>query len=362
MAEPPAPPSPTATLRQPGILAGILVAGLVALAAHALHQLLPSSVSAVVGEALLAIALGLLVTNLTPPPIDWSPGLRLTVKTALPIAIVLLGARMALDQIVGMGAHALILIGTLMTLALTMAHAMGRWLQIPVRIATLIAVGAAICGNTAIAAIAPVIRAKDDEMAFAIAINTLLGTIAMLSFPLVGHALGFSDAWFGTWAGVAVNDTSQVVATGFAYSPTAGEVATVVKLTRNGCMAFVIVGLGLAYSRFDPERTDGAPVSLRQRIAKSFPNFLIGFLLLATANSLGWIDAASAAIDFDLAGAAKKLFKGMVLLALAAVGLSTNFRQLARTGLAPVWVGVLTMLSTTIGSLVLLSLMGPVSL
>ena len=362
MAEAPAPPTPRSEPPRQGILAGILVAGLVALAAHALHRLLPPFVSAVIGEALIAIALGLLVTNLTPPPIDWTPGLRLTVKTTLPVAIVLLGARMSLDQIVGMGGHALILIGTLMTLALTMAHVVGRWLKIPVRIATLIAVGAAICGNTAIAAIAPVIRAKDDEMAFAIAINTLLGTAAMLSFPLIGHALGFSDAWFGTWAGVAVNDTSQVVATGFAYSPEAGEVATVVKLTRNACMAFVIVGLGLAYSRFDPDRTDGTPVPLRQRIAKSFPNFLIGFLLLATANTLGWIDAASEAIQFDFASAAKLFFKVMVLLALGAVGLSTNFRELARTGFAPVWVGVLTMLSTTIGSLVLLSLMGPVSL
>ena len=356
-------PAPASNPHDPrtGIFAGVLVAALVALAANSLHGLLPASAGVVVGEALLAIGLGLVVTNLTPPPIDWTPGLRLTVKTALPVAIVLLGARMDLEQIVGMGAHALVLIGTLMTLALVVAHGVGRWLKIPVRIATLIAVGAAICGNTAIAAIAPVIRAKDDEMAFAIAINTLLGTVAMLTFPLVGHALGFSDVWFGTWAGVAVNDTSQVVATGFAYSTEAGEVATVVKLTRNACMAFVIVGLGMAYSRHTDERTDGgAPVSLRQRIAKSIPSFLIGFLLLATANTLGWLDAASTALSVDLAGGMRTAFKALVLFALAAVGLSTNFRQLARTGLAPVWVGVITMLSTTLGSLVLLSLMGPV--
>ena len=198
-------------------------------------------------------------------------------------------------------------------------------------------------------------------MAFAIAINTLLGTVAMLTFPVIGHALGFSDVWFGTWAGLAVNDTSQVVATGFAYSTEAGEVATVVKLTRNACMAFVIVGLGMAYSRHTDDRTDGgAPVSLRQRIAKSIPSFLIGFLLLATANTLGWLDAASTALSVDLAGGMRTAFKALVLFALAAVGLSTNFRQLARTGLAPVWVGVITMLSTTLGSLVLLSLMGPV--
>ena len=127
--------------------------------------------------------------GLTPPPIDWSPGLRLTVKTALPVAIVLLGARMALDQIVGMGSHALILIGSLMALALGMAHAVGRWLGVPVRIATLIAVGAAICGNTAIAALAPVIRAREDDGVIAVAISTLLGPVAALPFPLVGHAL-----------------------------------------------------------------------------------------------------------------------------------------------------------------------------
>ena len=339
---------------------GLLLVCLVGVAARGLHAVLPAGVGAVVGEVLLAIGLGLLVANLTTLPASVAPGFRVAVRTLLPLAIVLLGARMALDQIVAMGAHALLLIGTLMTLAMVVAHGVGRWMRIPVRVATLIAVGAAICGNTAIAALAPVIKAEDDEVAFAIAINTLFGTLAMLSFPLVGHALGFSDAMFGTWAGVAVNDTSQVVATGFAYSEEAGEIATVVKLTRNACMAFVIVGVGLAYSRAASERQGGPAPPMRERLAKSVPNFLIGFLLLAAANTLGLIDAAGAIVDLDLAGAMAWACKVLVLLALAGVGLSTNFRRLARTGLAPVWLGLFTMMSTTMGSLALLFWLGPV--
>ena len=360
MTRAPASPAPDEGPATRSILAGILISSLVALAARGLHRLLPPSMAVVLGEALLAIGLGLVVANLTRPSVDWKPGLRLTVKWALPVAIVCLGARLDLHQIVAMGGHALLLIGTLMTVALTVAHGVGRALRIPIRMATLIAVGAAVCGNTAIAALAPVIRAREDEMAFAIAINTLLGTVAMLSFPLVGHALGFSDVWFGTWAGLAVNDTSQVVATGFAYSQPAGEVATVVKLTRNACMAFVIVGLGLAYGRLDAGDRPGEAVSWRARLAKSVPNFLVGFLLVAAANTLGGIDAASAALQVDLGGALAAMFKALVLLGLSAVGLSTNFRELARTGLRPVWVGVLTMLSTTLGSLALLYAWGPV--
>ena len=111
----------------------------------------------------------------------------------------------------------------LMALALFTAHALGRWLGVPDKLSTLIGVGTAVCGNTAISAVSPVIRAKDEETSFAIATNTLFGTLAVFAYPLIGHAVGMSPAAFGTWAGTAVNDTSQVVATGFAYGVDAGK-------------------------------------------------------------------------------------------------------------------------------------------
>ena len=112
------------------------------------------------------------------------------------------------------------------------------------RLATLIGVGTAICGNTAIIATAPVIKAEDRDVSFAVATITLFGTAAVIVFPLLGHALGMSDVLFGHWAGAAVNDTSQVTATGFSYSVEAGETATIVKLTRNTLMVPVIFFAG----------------------------------------------------------------------------------------------------------------------
>ena len=117
-----------------------------------------------------------------------------------------------------------------MALALTAAHLLGKLAGVPGRLATLIGVGTAVCGNSAIVATAPVIRALDEEVSFAVATNTLFGTAAVLLYPIIGRALHFSDHVFGTWAGTAVNDTSQVVAAGFAYSEAAGRLATAVKL------------------------------------------------------------------------------------------------------------------------------------
>jgi uncharacterized integral membrane protein (TIGR00698 family) len=195
--------------------------------------------------------------------------------------------------VVAIGGKAVVMIVVLMSLALLVAHTLGRLAGVPGRLATLIGVGTAVCGNTAITATAPVIHARDEEVSFAVATNTLFGTLAVFLYPLLGHWLAMSNAAFGTWAGTAVNDTSQVVATGFAFSDAAGKVATAVKLTRNALMGAVIVGVGLAYSRGN--RSNEARGSLALRLKQSLPLFVVGFLVAALLNTFGavaWLGRA----------------------------------------------------------------------
>lgn len=335
----------------PPIWPGLAVVAAVAAAARGLHGLLPSGVGGLVSEVLVGIALGLLVANTARLPPSLASGFRVGLKRLLPAAIVLLGARLAFSEVLALGLPAVGLIAAVITTAFVTAHGVGRVLGLPARLSTLLAVGACICGNTAIAATAPAIRAKDDEVAFAIAVNTLLGTALMLGLPLIGRALGLDDPSFGFWAGSTVPDTAQVVATGFSYSDAAGDVATVVKLTRNASMVMVVLLVGVAYARGGP--AEGDEGGWRQRLAKSFPTFLLGFLALAAVNSVGGLELASGLVGLDVADLINRLCRLLLLLALTSVALGTNLRGLARTGLGPVWVGVSTVVATTSVSLAL---------
>ncbi len=343
------------------ILPGLLLAVTVALTARLLHGFLPHAVGAAVGEVIVAVLLGLTIGNAMRLSGATAPGIRFSFHTVLRTAIVLLGATFSFAQVVAIGGKALLMIVALMLLALAVAHLLGRALGIPGRLATLIGVGTAVCGNSAIVATAPVIGARDDEVSFAIATNTLFGTVAVFLYPFVGHALGMSDAAFGTWAGTAVNDTSQVVAAGFAYSEEAGKIATAVKLTRNALMGGVIVAMGLAYSRATTAASGAgaAPAGWRKRLQQSLPFFVVGFLLLALLNTFGAVRALSDATGQDVPRAIQTAVRFLILVALAGVGLSTRFEAMRKTGMRPFYVGLATAAATATASLLLIRWFGP---
>src|SRR5204862_5093489 len=134
------------------------------------------------------------------------------------------GARLSLGDVAQIGASALALVVFTMTAAFAFALLAGRVARLPPRLALLIGVGTSVCGNSAIVATAPVLDAEEREVSFAVATITLFGTLAVFLYPLVGHALGLTSQVFGTWTGVAVNDTSQVVAASAAFSPEARDI------------------------------------------------------------------------------------------------------------------------------------------
>ena len=304
---------------------GLLAAGVVAVVARLAAQLLPAAFS----EVLVAVLLGIVVANSGLLPASAAPGLRFAVQRVLRLAIILLGARLSLVDVAQIGAGAFLLVVVTMTVAFSFALLAGRAARLPRRLAMLIGVGTAVCGNSAIVATAPVIDAEEGEVTFAVATITLFGTLAVFVYPLLGHALGLASPVFGVWTGVAVNDTSQVVAAGAAYSPEARDIATVVKLVRNTLMAPLIVLIAWWWGRYG-SRVEGAAV--RSGALRAFPLFVLGFLFMAMLRTIG-------VIDRPLAGPIDELAKACILVALAGVGLSTRVAQMRSVGPRPFYVG-----------------------
>ena len=336
-----------------GILPGLAVTVAVALAGRLLHDALPAAYGKVLGEVIFAVSLGFLIANTIPLPAILVPGIRFAFRTLLRAAIVVLGAGFSFGQIAAIGGKALGMIAVLMATALSVAHFVGKRLGVRPELATLIGVGTAVCGNSAISATAPVIGARDEDVSFAIATNTLLGTVAVVLYPAIARAVGMSDAHFGTWAGLAINDTSQVVAAGFAVSDAAGRIATAVKLTRNALMGPIIVLLGLWYARA------GAARGKAVQLSESVPLFVVGFLAMALLNTLGGVALASEWAGRDLSVVLASVARFLILVALAGVGLGTSLQALRRAGARPFWLGVAAAIATSLGSLALIRFLGP---
>ena len=211
---------------------------------------------------------------------------------------------------------------------------LGRLLRIDRKNSYLISSGTAICGGSAIAAVAPVIDAKDSDIAYALSATFLFDMAMIVLFPIMGRAMGLSDMAYGLWAGTAVNDTSSVVAAGYAFSEGAGDFATMVKLTRTLAIIPTVVVFSFVsmHLRKKEAAASGGAVQIRWRSV--FPWFILGFLAMAVLSSVGVIPAAAAA-------ALKRISKFLMVTALAAVGLNTSFAEMKKSGAAPMVHGFL---------------------
>lgn len=217
------------------------------------------------------------------------------------------------------------------------------------RMRCLIGIGTTICGASAIAALAPVIRAKAEEIAYAISVIFFFNMLAVFAFPAIGHLLALSDPGFGLWAGTAVNDTSAVVAAGFAYSHDAGTIATIVKLTRTTLIIPLVIGFGLLVPWFEGRRgVEGE--SLARRVYQAIPVFIILFVLASLLNTLGLIGQFGPTVQ--LVG------RWVLVVALAAVGLQGHWRAFAGAGTQPLLLGLTTWVAVAVTSLGIQALTG----
>ncbi|MBW9151477.1 YeiH family protein [Clostridium estertheticum] len=311
---------------------GMALSILLALAAWKLGNLVP-----IVGGPVFGIVLGIIINNTIGKPKVTLPGIMFTSKKILTWAIVVLGAGLSLTQVLKTGLSSFSV--TIFTLAASFitAFAVGKLLGIPYKLKALIGVGTAICGGSAIAAISPIIEADDMEISYSISTIFLFNIIAVLIFPPIGHLLGFSDKAFGLWAGTAINDTSSVVAAGYAYSNAAGAYATIVKLTRTTMIIPIslIFAFVTAYKK-KKEFKNNSKVNYSFR--KIFPWFIIWFLVASLLNTLG-IFKGDSLTYINTTG------KFMIVTAMSAIGLNTDLKKMVSNGVRPILLGLIVWFS-----------------
>lgn len=300
----------------------------------------------VIGAPVFGILIGMAVAATGRVDASFRPGISFSSRQLLQYSIVLLGAGLSLGQIISTGAGSLVvMLGTLLT-CLAVAWLLGKWLATPADLTTLIGVGTAICGASAIAAVSSVIEAKEKDVAYSISTIFAFNVAAVLLFPPLGHLLSLGQEAFGIFAGTAVNDTSSVVAAAYSYGHEAGVVGTVVKLTR--ATLIIPIVLALAAWRAARDRSNGG---VRVKVSKLIPWFIVWFLAAALLNTVGLFPAA-------VVGWATVTGKFLIVVALTAVGLSARFGEMVRAGYKPLLLGCLLWMTVAATSLLLQQLTG----
>jgi len=285
-------------------------------------------------EALvLAILLGVAIRTAWTPGDRWQPGVAFSAKILLEIAVVLLGAAVSARTVLALGPALLGGIVLVVAVAIATSYAIGRLLGLPQRMAILVACGNSICGNSAIAAVAPVIGADGDDIASSIAFTAVLGVIVVLLLPLLVPVLALSLTQYGVLAGLTVYAVPQVLAATLPIGAISNQVGTVVKLVRVLMLGPVVLGLSLLTRRLRDEADAATPGIIADRprggapaLHELVPWFIVGFLIVLAIRSFGLIPDT-------MVSPIKVVAALLTTVSMAALGLGVDIRVVARAGL-----------------------------
>jgi len=333
---------------------GILLCLAIAILSWSLGKMIP-----VIGGPVFSILIGIVISLLFPALLvkkfgsgwGFDTGVKFTSKRLLQLAIVLIGFQMDFYIVLTVGRQSLLVMCFTFASAFLMAFFVGKALKLPGNAKTLIGVGTAVCGASAIAATAPIIGAKDEEVTQAVSTIFLFNIIAIFIFPALGRSIGLDDNGFGMWAGTAINDTSSVVAAGAAWSNLVGNdaalvFATIVKLTRT--LMIVPITLVLAvFNLYRSKKESGGRFSF----VKVFPWFVIFFVAAALINTF-------TGFPHELSAGLTDAGKFLIVMAMAAIGLNTNLKKLITNGSRSILLGFSCALVVAVVSLTVLSALG----
>jgi len=299
------------------VVPGVLVTAAVALASIAIAGVETRLFGSPVIEALVvALLVGMIVRLVWRPSPRFEPGIRLGGKQVLELSVAILGISVDLPLLLRAGPALGVAIVSIVALGLVFGVLIARGLGLRRRLAILVATGNAICGNSAIAAVAPVIGADADDVASSIAFTAILGVIVVLGLPLLVAPLHLTNYQYGVLAGLSVYAVPQVLAAAFPVSTLSGQVATLVKLVRVLMLGPVV----LFFSVRERDRFAHAP-SLTMLV----PWFIVGFLALGALRATGAVPASWIAPT-------RLASTNLTIVAMAALGLSADVRTVARAG------------------------------
>jgi len=317
----------------PGV--AVLVAG--AAVAHVLSTVVG------VNRLILAVGLGVVVANSVGTP-EWAEDGLATHKLWLETGIVLMGARIAVDQLLSVRLSLLVLVVGFLGFSLLFVELVARNVfEIPDRLGSLLAAGYSICGVSAIVAVSSGVRAKSEQIAYAVATILLFDAVTLAAYPAIGRLLDLPDIVFGIWAGISMVSTGPVVAAGFAYSPAAGQWATVTKLGRNVFIGVVAIIYAIYYARQNGGEGQTSVASWRY-FWDQFPKFVLGFVLVAGVASAGLLSDAEIAL-------LERGYQLLFLVAFVGLGTSIEIQGMRRTGIKPLLVVLSALVTVSVLSL-----------
>ena len=328
-------------------IVGVLICFGVAVLSVFIEGLIPGEM---LGASIIALFMGTIINSFFHP--KWiKKSLKFTSKRVLKIAIILLGASLSVSTIMNVGKMTFFVMIFTFAMCFGGGYFVRKLFGLNWKLGNLISAGTGICGGSAVAAIAPVIDADDKDIAFAMSSTFLFDLVMVALYPIMGVALGMSDIAYGIWAGTSVNDTASVVASGYAFSEIAGDIATMVKLTRT--IAIIPTVLVFAYigTRIKQRELKEASGGKKVNIVKVVPWFICGFLLLAALNSIGFIPT-------EVASGIKSASKFLMVTALAAIGLNTSLIDFKNAGLRPMFYGITIDTLVTLTALLVIFCMG----
>jgi uncharacterized integral membrane protein (TIGR00698 family) len=312
----------------------------------------------VIGAPMIGLFIGMLIVNFLPTvDKDFKKGTTFAGKKCLNIGIILAGATLNFTQILGYGAKALPLIIFNICLAFSVAFFVGRKLNLSSNTCTLVGGGTSICGGTAIATLASIIKAKETEIAYAMTAIFLFDILGALTYPYIACALNLTANQFGFLAGTAINDTSSVAASEATYNALCGvdlNLAITVKLTRTTMLiALAVIFTVLAIRKQAKDNTTAATeqASVGQAVLKVFPWFILGFLLMAVLNTVGLFSHINGLSKLFKVG-----YKFFITIALAGVGFKIQFKDLFTKGVKPIILGGCTWLAVAASSMLFIHL------
>lgn len=329
-------------------LPGLTLALVIAYIAQVIENILPQHV---IGGSVIALFIGMFLNTIIDTENTLKSGITFTSKRLLKFAIILFGASLNISIVLNVGKLSIyVMIFTLLT-CFGGGYFIGKALGLNWKMSNLISAGTGICGGSAIAAIAPVIEAEDTDIAYAMSATFLFDMLMIIAFPIMGRAMGLSDMAYGLWTGTAVNDTSSVVAAGFAYSDAAGDFATMVKLTRTLSIIPVVLIFRMIHHRLEVKKMGHEYVENKFTISSIVPFFILGFLAMVMLNSLGFISE-------NLSMTLKTISKFLMVAALAAIGLNTQYRDMKKAGINPMVHGFIISLLVVIVAIAVIYFMG----
>jgi len=311
-------------------LAGIILTILLALTAKAVSIYIPIHL---ISASVFALMLGMLLNPIIKEITIFNSGIKFVSKKILKTAIVLMGLTLSFSQVLSVGGYSLIVMSFTLLTAFGGGYIFGRLFNMNWKLSSLISAGTGVCGGSAIAAVAPTIEAHNSDIAYAISATFIFDILMVILFPIAGRYFGMSDLGFGLWAGTAVNDTSSVVAAAYAFSDAAGSFAVIVKLTRT--LSIVPIVLIFSYINARENKRLGKEKKTSEEkieIKNIFPYFILLFLMMVVLKSTGIISA-------DLSSNIAAISKFMMVMALGAIGLTTNFKEISDSGIKPLFHG-----------------------